>query len=347
MGAGGRARGPAAGSGASGAHGRVGDPGRRAAIDTMTFRSAVSVSATGLVAYRTGGAGRRQLTWFDRFGKALGVMGGSDETISPLPSCRRTDFAWWPIGRWRETQTCGSWTALAVRFTSNEALDRFPHWSPEGGRIAFDSNRKKMRDLYVKRLSSGDGSGGLLLESPLDQGVMSWSRNGRFLLYRVLDPKTRSTNGDLWVVPMVGDRTPYVFLKTRFRVAYGAFSPDGRWVAYQSNESGRSEIYVRPFVPPGAGKRASVEDQWQVSQAGGIHPAWRPDGKELDHLNPAAAMMARTNYRHRVQPRAGHTKGALSLTRIVSGGTDVTQGRLGRQYDVAPDGRFLDQHVSG
>ena len=132
-----------------------------------------------------------------------------------------------------------------------------------------------------------------------------------------------------------------VFLKTPFRVAYGAFSPDGRWVAYQSNESGRSEIYVRPFVPPGARKgRASVEGQWQVSQAGGIHPAWRPDGKELYYLNPAAAMMAVpiTVTGSNLEPGAPEV---LFPTRIVSGGMDVTQGRLGRQYDVAPDGRFL------
>ena len=85
-----------------------------------------------------------------------------------------------------------------------------------------------------------------------------------------------------------------MFLKTPFREAYGAFSPDGRWVAYQSNESGRQEIYVRPFVPPGAAGTAAgaAGGQWQVSTAGGIHPVWRPDGKELYYLNPAGAMMA-------------------------------------------------------
>ena len=82
----------------------------------------------------------------------------------------------------------------------------------------------------------------------------SWSADGRFLLYHSTDPQT---SGDLWVVPMAGDRTPSVFLKTPFREVWGAFSPDGRWVAYQSNESGRPEIYVRPFVPPGAAGTAA------------------------------------------------------------------------------------------
>ena len=87
---------------------------------------------------------------------------------------------------------------------------------------------------------------------------------------------------------------PSVFLKTPFREVWGRFSPDGRWVAYQSNESGRPEIYVRPFVPPGAAGAAAAAagGQWQVSTAGGIFPVWRPDGKELYYLNPAGAMMA-------------------------------------------------------
>ena len=97
---------------------------------------------------------------------------------------------------------------------------------------------------------------------------------------------------------MTGDRTPWVFLKTPFNEAWGAFSPDGRWVAYQSNESGPVEIYVRPFVPPVAAGTAAgpgrTGGQWQVSTAGGVFPVWRPDGKELYYLNPEGAMMAAT-----------------------------------------------------
>jgi eukaryotic-like serine/threonine-protein kinase len=95
-------------------------------------------------------------------------------------------------------------------------------------------------------------------------------------------------------VPMTGDRAPSVFLKTPFSENQGAFSPDGRWVAYQSNQSGRNEIYVRPFVAPApASTTAGVAGgQWQVSTAGGVFPVWRLDGKELYYLNPAGAMMA-------------------------------------------------------
>jgi hypothetical protein len=155
-------------------------------------------------------------------------------------------------------------------------------------------------------------------------------------LYNSNDPQT---DNDLWVVPMTGDRTPSVFLKTPFREWVGAFSPDGRWVAYQSNESGRSEIYVRPFVPPGAKGTATgaAGGQWQVSTAGGAYPVWRPDGKELYYLDSAGAMMAAPI----TVTGATFAPGAPAVlfpTRIVGGGEQEQQGR---QYDVAPDGRFL------
>ena len=155
-------------------------------------------------------------------------------------------------------------------------------------------------------------------------------------MYFALDPQS---GGDLWILPLAGDRTPSVFLKTPFREVYGAFSPDGHWVAYHSNESGRPEVYVRAFVSPGAaGTPASAAPgQRQVSTAGGILPTWRPDGKELYYLNPAGAMMAVpiTVTGSTAEPGVPVV---LFPTRIVGGGVDAQQGR---QYDVAPDGRFL------
>ena len=297
----------------------------------------VSVAATGLVAYGNLAASQRQLTWVDRSGTARATVGNPDGSLSNprLSSDGRvvvertvqgnTDL--WLLDRTR-----------TIRFTFDAAADRFPIWSPDGTRLVFRSNRTRLGDLYQK-LTSGTGVEERFLASDQLKAPMSWSADGRFLLYLSIDPKTV---GDLWVVPMVGDRTPSVFLKTPFRVAYGSFSPDSRWVAYQSNESGRSEIYVRPFVPPGAaGKGAGVAaGQWQVSVAGGIHPAWRPDGKELYFINPAGAMMAApiTVTGLNFDPGAPEL---LFPTRIASGGVDDALGRQGRQYDVAPDGRFL------
>jgi hypothetical protein len=123
-------------------------------------------------------------------------------------------------------------------------------------------------------------------------------------------------------------RTPRVFLNTPFTEQQGQFSPDGRWVAYQSNESGQFEVYVRPFPDPGG--------QWQVSGAGGISPRWRRDGRELYFLSPDGRLMAAA-----VKTAAtfeSEAPVALFQTRILGGGSP---GDFRPQYDVAPDGRFL------
>jgi hypothetical protein len=141
------------------------------------------------------------------------------------------------------------------------------------------------------------------------------------------------------VLPLEGDRKPWVFLKTNFGEKVGQFSPDGRWVAYESNESGRNEIYVRPFGAPAAPGAAAqpTKGQWQVSTAGGIYPRWRRDGKELYYIGLTgeirAAPIAATATT--LEPGA---PAALFPTRIYGGGLESAQGR---QYDVTPDGRFL------
>ena len=121
------------------------------------------------------------------------------------------------------------------RFTFDAALDRLPIWSPAGTRIAFDSNRTGTRDLYLKA-AGGAGAEEVLVASPQIKGATDWSADGRFLLYHSIDPQTSS---DLWVLPLEGDRTPGVFLKTPFAERDGTFSPDGRWVAYQSSRRTR------------------------------------------------------------------------------------------------------------
>ena len=223
-------------------------------------------------------------------------------------------------------------------------MDRFPLWSPDGSRIVFDSNRKGVRNLYVKP-SSGAGSEELLLESPQDKSATDRSADGRFLLYQSVDPQT---DWDLWVLPLEGDRKPWLFLKTNFNERQGQFSPDGRWVAYMSNESGRGEIYVRPFLAPAAagttGNRTSADaaydrssGQWQVSTVGGMWPRWRPDGKELYYIGSNGQMMAAPLTATGTTLEPG-TPVALFQTRIYGGGGDFGQSR---QYDVTRDGRFL------
>ena len=306
------------------------------AVNSRLYQSAVSVAATGLMAYRTGRGSRRQLTWVDRSGTGRGILGDPDGNALSGPRVS-------PDGRRvvvdRTVQgNRDVWLldgARTSRITFDAAEDNFPLWSPDGTRMVFRSQRTGAGDLYQKPTSGADVEERLVASNQL-LTPMSWSADGRFMLYSSQDPKT---SADLWVLPMVGDHTPSVFLKTPFREIYGVFSPDGRWVAYMSNESGPMEIFVRPFVPPvSTGKAAAaVGGKWQVSTAGGISPIWRPDGKELYFLSPAGEMMAApiTVTGSTIEPGAPVV---LFPTRIFGGGMDAQQGR---QYDVAPDGRFL------
>ncbi|MEQ1758182.1 MAG: protein kinase [Vicinamibacterales bacterium] len=323
----------------------MGEPVRLAeAVTAPTFNeSALSVAATGLVAYRMGGASQSQLTWFDRSGTARGTLGDADTSLfqpNVSPDGRQVVVNRAVQGNTDVWRLDGGRTS---RFTFDAANDVRPIWSPDGTRVAFGSNRMGQMDLY-QRLTSGAGVEERFVASDQVKTASSWSADGRFLLFNSTDPQTSI---DLWVAPMVGDRTPSVFLKTPFRETQGAFSPDGQWVAYQSNESGRDEVYVRPFVSPSpqasadksgtsASAPATAGGQWQVSTEGGIHPVWRRDGKELYYLNPVGAMMAAP-----IATGATFSPGApvvLFPTRIVGGGLD---GGIGRQYDVAPDGRIL------
>ena len=295
-----------------------------------------SASASGLVAYRTGGAIRRQLVWLDRSGKSLGTLGAADESTglqapSVSPDGQRAvvhrafqrNFDIWVMDGTRSS-----------RFTFAEARDRFPIWSRDGQRIVFESNRAGHRDLYQKS-SSGTGPEALLVQSQQDKIATDWSTDGRLILYQSTDPQS---DRDIWVVPLGGDRTPQVFLKTPFSERQGAFSPDGQRVAYMSNESGRDEIYIRPLGAPAAPATADgANGQWQVSPAGGIHPRWRADGKELYYLRPDGVMMA-APIAALGAPPVPSPPVALFPTRISGGGADTQQGR---QYDVAHDGRFL------
>jgi hypothetical protein len=126
----------------------------------------------------------------------------------------------------------------------------------------------------------------LLFKSTDSKYVNDWSRDGRFLLYEEYSAKGRS---DLWALPMdgAGERKPAPFLTTRSNERAGRFSPDGRWIAYQSDESGRPEIYVGPFPRPAGGG-----GKWMVSQGGGFAPRWRRDGTELFYIGADGQVMA-------------------------------------------------------
>jgi hypothetical protein len=171
-----------------------------------------------------------------------------------------------------------------------------------------------------------------LLVTPLAKAPQDWSRDGRLLLYSNQDPKTGT---DLWALPMTGERKPFPVLQTRFDEIEGQFSPDGRWLTYASNESGRYEIYVQTFPETGG--------KWQISVAGGLQPRWRRDGQELFYLAPDNRLMAAPI---RVAPGTKALEAGapvpLFTTKLATGVNIVPAGFQARaQYAVAADGRFL------
>jgi Tol biopolymer transport system component len=301
--------------------------------------SGVSASATGVVAYRTSGGGQRQLTWVDRSGVVRGTVGPPDGSLrSPRlsPDGRQAAFSRQAQGKtdiWLQDD------ARTSRMTFGSEISAEPVWSPDGSRLAFQSQDGAGTSFYQKPTDGAQAQESLLVSQRLNF-PSSWSTDGRYLLYFSVNS---GPGIDLWVLPMTGTRKPFAFLQSAFSKVWAQFSPDGRWVAYQSNESGRNEIYVRRFVAPGdAAGSPAREGQWQVSRAGGIYPTWRADGKELFYLDPAGMMMAApiTATGSTVVPG---TPAALFQTNAVGGGVDA--GDVGRQYDVAPDGRFLINRV--
>jgi Tol biopolymer transport system component len=168
----------------------------------------------------------------------------------------------------------------SLKLTFDPVNDIWPIWSPDGSRIVWASNRGGTYQLYQKP-ASGVGQDELLLKSDGDLIPSDWSADGRFILYERLNPKTHD---ELWALPLDGDRKPFPFLQTPFNEQSGFFSPDGRWIAYDSNESGKHEVYVQTF-PASGGK-------WQVSTKGGGNPRWRGDGKEMFYLSDDEKLMA-------------------------------------------------------
>jgi dipeptidyl aminopeptidase/acylaminoacyl peptidase len=319
----------------------IGDP--IPVADSVAFQggsssnaAGVATSAAGLVAYRAGEGNQTQLTWFDRAGKILGTFGARDDNwlFNPEFSPDSRQVA---VRRTVQNNT-DVWIldgARAGRFTYDAGDDQYPVWSPNGEWVAFVSQKKGkgVHDLY-RRQASGVGTEELLLDSPQNKSLDDWSPDGRLLLFNVEDP---ITGRDLWVLPLEGDRKPFAFLKTSFQEHRGQFSPDGKWIAYVSNESGGpTEIYVRPFPDAGGGR-------WLVSTAGGIQPRWSRDGRELYYLAPDGKLMATPIAAKDTAVQVG-TPVALFETRVPFGAANPYNRP---QYDVTADGRFLVNVTSG
>jgi Tol biopolymer transport system component len=202
-------------------------------------------------------------------------------------------------------------------------------WSPDGSRVVYTSLRKGSYDLYVKN-ASGAGSANLLVHSGDQKIAADWSRDGRYVAFNQADSSGK-TKFDIWVVPMFGDHKPFPYLQTPFNEDNAMFSPDGHWMAYDSDQSGSFEVYLSPF-PAGGSK-------WQVSQGGGVQPIWSRDGSKLYYAAPGGKLMVASIKGNGPAVAIG-TPQELFQTQL----QDPTDG--GQAYAVAPDGkRFLVDKV--
>jgi Tol biopolymer transport system component len=233
----------------------------------------------GVVAF-VPSAGSLQFAMADRAGRVGERVGDSTEasygTISPSASHVAFD-------RVGDDGNVDIWVTeiardVRTRLTFDPARDEFPIWSRDGRRILFRSNRGGVFDLYEKA-ADGTNDERLVLHTDFEKWPDDWSHDGRYVLY-----EERTGQDDLWVVPMSGDRTPMAITRTPFFESHSRFSPDGRWISYESNQSGRWEIYIRPFVPPGSNAPVASGAVYQVSRDGGQRAQWRQDGKELAYV---------------------------------------------------------------
>jgi serine/threonine protein kinase/Tol biopolymer transport system component len=300
-------------------------------LTTNNHYAPVTVSDSGMLLYESGGSAGEsaQIAWYDRAGKPLGPMVGPglDPSISP-------DGKWIAFRRAANSQN-DIWLrdlnrGADQRLTTNVSVNGAPVWSPKGDRLAFASNRGGAPYNLYQKAASGTGPDEKLLATGNNKIPSQWSRDGRFIVYSVLDPKTKL---DVWVLPLEGgaDRKSIAFVHSEFNEDFGQLSPDSQWMAYTSDESGQREVYVRPF-PTGDG-------QIKISIAGGEQPRWCCDGKELffvagDGKLMAVSVAVAAGPKPSLEPGTPHPLFEVHLADGLNGS--------GLAYDVAADGkRFL------
>ena len=300
--------------------------------DSGIARAWFSPSANGLLLYAEGAAKNRQLVWFDRNGKQIEAVPGEDAYAGISLSPDGKKLAYYVDGNgfdvWGFDIARAVKTPLTFGASSGQG-NLYPVWSPDEKHIAYTSYRNGKYSLHQK---PADGSGG---ESVLLEGIdhflvpTSWSADGKFLVYHEGVSGGTYANGvpggwSIWVLPLFGDHKAYPFIQSTFSAREASFSPDGKWLAYCSNESGEYRVYVVPFPGPGG--------KWQVSLGDGRGPLWRRDGKEIFYLSADNKLMA--------------VKVEILGSSFTAGGARVlfdshSYGVFGR-YDASADGqRFV------
>jgi len=281
-----------------------------------------SASENGVLVFRgSAGEGLSRLTWVDRAGKDLQTLGepGAYSALAVSPDGKRIAME---VGAGNsDLWTLETGRNVMTRFTFSPAGDYWPVFSPDGARIAYTSDQGGF-GVWVKP-ATGARPESLLSRASVNIGPCDWSTDGRTIACMV----QVGSQWHLWTQPAAGGPAQ-PFITGPFRFMEPRISPDGRWIAYSSNESGRREVYIQPY--PGLGGK------WQVSGQGGRDPVWRRDGKEIFYVSPAGALIAVG-----VVAPAG---GALDLgaPRVLFTGVTVDENPIGHNYVASADGqRFL------
>ena len=288
-----------------------------------------TVSQTGMMVYQTGGASSSgQFVWFDSDGKPGTVISEPGTEGEPLLSPDGNRLAYLVTdsgGKTADVWILDLARGVRTRFTFGPDVADSPVWSPDGSRIVYDLFHDGRQDLYLKN-ASGAGTAQMLFHSDANKAPLDWSRDGRYILFATLDPQGK-TKYDIWALPMFGDQKPFPFIHSEFNEPAATFSPDGHWVAFDSDESGNFEVYLTPF-PAGGGK-------WQVSQGGGVQPVWNGDGRTLYYIAPGGKLTA-------VSIAEKDSAVEIGTPHMLFQTTIADAGAFGRAYSVMPDGkRFL------
>jgi serine/threonine protein kinase len=244
----------------------------------MTGYASLRASASGHIIFRSSAA-QTQLVWLDRAGKLVGTIGDADDTqtlIARLSPDGRTLSVQRMVNGNSDVWLIDTDRGVPRRMTLSPAFDGNAVFSADGGRIVYttDADRDVFDTLYT-RLTDGTGTPEKFFEFGVRENhyTRDWSMDSRFLLY---DNENRETQSDVWALPVTRGKQPIEIARTAFNEWGGQFSPDGRWVAYTSDETGSVQVFLKPFPGPGPNR--------QLSSGGGLYPRWRRDGKELFYV---------------------------------------------------------------
>jgi serine/threonine protein kinase len=285
-----------------------------------------SVSDSGVLVYQSRSPVQTQLTWLDRSGKELERVGSPGAISEPVLS---PDEKWVAFPR-RDTEPKRDIWLLEfargsiLRLTSGEGDNAQPVWSADGKSIVYDKRSGRGSANLYEKAASGVGEERLLLESNTMTILDDWSRDGRYILYITHDPVTQ---WDEWVLPTFGDRKPRPYLQSKFNERQAIFSPDSKWIAYTSDESGKPEVYVRGF--PDTGFKIIVSN-------GGGEPRWSHDGKELFYIALDQEMMS-----VELKQVSGKLVASLPRPMFRTNAIPLVEMRMRNHYDVSSDRRFL------